>query len=199
MLARRLFSALLFPHRSICSSRILQAQHTHKEEEEAEEEEEEERNHSWRRKDSYLLQGTIHEEGGERGGGEEEEEEEESDSSSFTVPKVLRAYLRSRRSRCVSRVREQGRVPAVLVNDDSNDHGSTGRSSRNESSNVFLSLDAEPVAAILKFLGKRDFISRVFNMNIYRHPESEEIKESLQVLPRNVSVLYIDIYTGFRN
>jgi hypothetical protein len=30
-------------------------------------------------------------------------------------------------------------------------------------------------------------------MHIYRAPESEDIKESLQVLPRNVSVSYIPL------
>ncbi|MCO5557635.1 hypothetical protein L7F22_011202 [Adiantum nelumboides] len=94
---------------------------------------------------------------------------------------VLRAYLRNRRSRCLSRVREQGLVPAVVVDPDKE------RRRQDGSTDVFLALDAKPLATLLKHIGKRDFVSRVFDMDIYRGPSSTEIQESLQVLPRNLN------------
>ncbi|KAI5063799.1 hypothetical protein GOP47_0020469 [Adiantum capillus-veneris] len=94
---------------------------------------------------------------------------------------VLRAYLRNRRSRCLARVREHGMVPAVVVDPDRE------RRPKDGSTDIFISLDAKPLVAILKHIGKRDFVSRVFDMDIYRGPSSSELKESLQVLPRNLN------------
>eukprot|EP00250_Pteridium_aquilinum_P034561 c7755_g1_i1 orf=102-1475(+) len=113
----------------------------------------------------------------------EAEDREESGGGATEVHQiqVLRAYLRRRRARCVDRVREQGLVPAVLVDADKD------RRPKDGSTDVFLSLDARPLAALLKFMGKRDFVSRVFDMDIYCSPNSSDVKESLQVLPRNLN------------
>ena len=116
-------------------------------------------------------------------------------------PKLLRAYLRSQTKAQYStpiKVRDEGRIPAVLVNDDYKRSSSRSRQKKEDGSrDIFLSLDAKPIAAILKLIGKRDFISRVFDMNIYCDPNSEVIKESLQVLPRNVSTTSINVYHNF--
>lgn len=108
-------------------------------------------------------------------------DESEESSSWALAPQVLQAYLRSRRARCVARVREQGRIPAVLVD------GDKSRRPKDGSTDLFLSLEAKPITALLKLIGKRDFVSRVFDMDIFRNPESQEIKERLQVLPRNLN------------
>ena len=115
-------------------------------------------------------------------------------------PQLLRAYLRSQKKAqysIPSEVRDEGRIPAVLVNDDCKRSSSRSRQKKEDGSrDIFLTLDAKPIASILKLIGKRDFISRVFDMNIYCDPNSEVIKESLQVLPRNVSTtsMYTTIF-----
>lgn len=115
-------------------------------------------------------------------GGESSSSDTEEGEENVSQNHVLRAYLRNRRARCVARVREQGLVPAVLIDVDKE------RRPKDGSTDVFLSLDARPLVGLLKLLGKRDFISRVFDMNIYRSSQSSDIQESLQVLPRNVSI-----------
>lgn len=112
---------------------------------------------------------------------ESEDGEENGTAPQAHQIKVLRAYLRNRRTRCLGRVREQGLVPAVVVDPDRE------RRPKDGSTDVFISLDAKPLVTVLKLIGKRDFVSRVFDMDIYRNPSSSEIKESLQVLPRNLN------------
>lgn len=81
----------------------------------------------------------------------------------------------------MARVREQGRIPAVLVDPEKS------RGSRVDSEDVYLSLEAKSIVKLVKTFGKRDFLSRVFEMEIYKGPDLVDLKESLQVLPRNLN------------
>ncbi|KAH7388494.1 hypothetical protein KP509_16G078400 [Ceratopteris richardii] len=112
----------------------------------------------------------------------ESEEEDELEG----IPKIhqiqtLRAYLRNRRARCLNRVREQGLVPAVIVHHDKEQRPTDG------SADTIISVDSGPLVSILKFIGKRDFLSRVFDMEIFKSPSSSDLHEKLQVLPRNLN------------
>lgn len=109
------------------------------------------------------------------------EDSSDSDSEPLPPPNTLRAYLRSPRPRCLARVREQGRIPAVVVDPDKTRRPYDG------STDLFLSLDSKPLVRLLKMLGKRDFLARVFDMQVYISPETMELKDTLQVLPRNLN------------